>query len=86
LDAGRRPGAGLLALRTCPLQAAVFAPAYSFCEVWVAAEKRRGFLDDLRQASIYEEVLVEVLSQPEADQFDLLANIFQTLTKYVFRI
>jgi type I restriction enzyme R subunit len=44
-------------------------------EVWVEPEKRRAFLDDLRRASIHVEVLAEVLGQPEADQFDLLAHI-----------
>jgi type I restriction enzyme R subunit len=44
-------------------------------EVWVAPEKRRAFLDDLQRASIHAEVLAEVLGQPEADQFDLLAHI-----------
>jgi type I restriction enzyme R subunit len=44
-------------------------------EVWVEPEKRRAFLDDLRQASVHVEVLAEVLGQPEADQFDLLAHI-----------
>lgn len=44
-------------------------------EVWVKPDKRRAFLDDLRRASIHVEVLAKVLGQPEADQFDLLANI-----------
>jgi type I restriction enzyme R subunit len=44
-------------------------------EVWVEPEKRKAFLDDLRRASIHVEVLAEVLGQPEADQFDLLAHI-----------
>ncbi|MBN1815674.1 MAG: carboxypeptidase regulatory-like domain-containing protein, partial [Anaerolineae bacterium] len=44
-------------------------------EVWADAEKRRAFLDDLRRASIHVEVLSEVLGQPEADQFDLLAHV-----------
>jgi type I restriction enzyme R subunit len=44
-------------------------------EVWVEPEKRCAFLDDLRRASIHVEVLAEVLGQPEADQFDLLAHI-----------
>jgi type I restriction enzyme R subunit len=44
-------------------------------EVWVEPEKRRALLDDLRQASIHVGVLAEVLGQPEADQFDLLAHI-----------
>jgi type I restriction enzyme R subunit len=44
-------------------------------EVWADAEKRRAFLDGLQRASIHVEVLAEVLGQPEADQFDLLAHI-----------
>jgi type I restriction enzyme R subunit len=44
-------------------------------EVWVEPEKRRAFLGDLRRASIHAEVLAEVLGQPEADQFDLLAHV-----------
>jgi type I restriction enzyme R subunit len=44
-------------------------------EVWAEPDKRRAFLDDLRRASIHVEVLAEVLGQPEADQFDLLAHI-----------
>ena len=44
-------------------------------EVWVEPEKRKAFLEDLRRTSIHVEVLAEVLGQPEADQFDLLAHI-----------
>jgi len=44
-------------------------------EVWVEPEKRRAFLDDLCRASIHVQVLAEVLDQPEAEQFDLLAHI-----------
>jgi type I restriction enzyme R subunit len=44
-------------------------------EVWVDADKRRTFLDELTQASIHVDVLAEVLNQPEADQFDLLGHI-----------
>jgi len=44
-------------------------------QVWVEPEARRAFLDDLRRASIHIEVLAEVVGQPEADQFDLLAHI-----------
>lgn len=44
-------------------------------EVWVEPEKRRAFLDDLRRASIHVGVLAEVLGQPKADQFALLAHI-----------
>ncbi len=43
--------------------------------VWVDRERRHTFLDDLQRASVYVDVLAEVLGQPEADQFDLLAHI-----------
>ncbi len=44
-------------------------------EVWIDLEKREAFLHDLEAESVYVEVLGEVLSQPKADQFDLLAHI-----------
>ncbi len=44
-------------------------------EIWVDQNRRRAFLSDLRQASVYVEVLAEVLDQTEADQFDLLAHL-----------
>ena len=44
-------------------------------EVWVDGERRRKFLDDLQKASVYVDVLAEVLGQTEADQFDLLAHL-----------
>jgi len=43
--------------------------------VWVDPDRRRAFLDDLHRASVHVDVLAEVLGQPEADQFDLLAHI-----------
>jgi len=43
--------------------------------VWSDAEQRRTFLENLRQASVDVDVLAEVLDQPYADQFDLLAHI-----------
>ncbi len=43
--------------------------------VWVDPDQRRAFLDELHRASVHVEVLAEVLGQPEADQFDLLAHI-----------
>lgn len=43
--------------------------------VWADASQRRTFLDNLQRASVYVDVLAEVLGQPEADQFDLLAHI-----------
>jgi type I restriction enzyme R subunit len=43
--------------------------------VWVDPDQRRAFLEDLHRASVHVDVLAEVLGQPEADQFDLLAHI-----------
>ena len=44
-------------------------------EVWSDADKREAFLQALEAASVHVEVLAEVLAQPRADQFDLLAHI-----------
>jgi type I restriction enzyme R subunit len=44
-------------------------------EVWADSSKREAFLKSLEAESIHVEVLGEVLDQPEADQFDLLAHI-----------
>jgi type I restriction enzyme R subunit len=43
--------------------------------VWVDRERRRKFLGDLQRASVYPDVLAEVLNQTEADAFDLLAHL-----------
>lgn len=43
--------------------------------VWSSREHRQRFLSDLQRASIYVDVLAEVLNQSEADQFDLLAHL-----------
>jgi len=43
--------------------------------VWIDRDRRRSFLDDLQSASVYVDVLAEVLNQTEADQFDLLAHL-----------
>jgi len=43
--------------------------------MWIDTERRRAFLEELRQSSIHPEVLAEVLGQSEADTFDLLAHI-----------
>lgn len=43
--------------------------------IWVDSAHRRAFMEELRRASIHPEVLAEVLSQPEADAFDLLAHL-----------
>lgn len=44
-------------------------------EVWVDPSKREAFLKSLETESIHVDVLAEVLKQPRADQFDLLAHI-----------
>lgn len=43
--------------------------------IWVDSARRRAFMEELHRASIHPEVLAEVLSQPEADAFDLLAHL-----------
>ena len=43
--------------------------------IWRDPEQRRVFLNQLEQASIHVDVLVDVLDHPEADQFDLLAHL-----------
>lgn len=49
-------------------------------DIWVDPVRRRAFLEDLRRSSIHPEVLAEVLSQTEADTFDVLSNLaFSTL-------
>jgi type I site-specific restriction endonuclease len=44
-------------------------------EVWTDPAKRGPFLEALETESVHVEVLAEVLAQPRADQFDLLAHI-----------
>jgi len=44
-------------------------------KIWVDSDRRKAFIEDLRQSSIHPEVLAEVLGQSEADAFDLLCNI-----------
>ncbi len=44
-------------------------------DVWVDPAKREPFLQALEAESIYVEVLADVLAQPRADQFDLLAHL-----------
>ncbi len=44
-------------------------------EVWTDPAKREPFLEALEAESVHIEVLAEVLAQPHADQFDLLAHI-----------
>ena len=44
-------------------------------EIWVDGERRHKFLQDLQQASVYVDVLADVLGQTETDQFDLLCHL-----------
>jgi type I restriction enzyme R subunit len=44
-------------------------------EVWTDPAKRGPFVQALEVASVYVDVLAEVLVQPEADQYDLLAHL-----------
>ena len=44
-------------------------------EVWTDPARREPFLEALEEESVHIEVLAEVLTQPRADQFDLLACI-----------
>lgn len=43
--------------------------------IWIDRELRRRFLADLQAASVYVDVLAEVLGQSDADLFDLLAHL-----------
>jgi type I restriction enzyme R subunit len=43
--------------------------------IWVDTPRRRKLLEDLQMASVYVDVLAEVLGQTEADQFDLLGHL-----------
>ncbi|AUT02873.1 restriction endonuclease subunit R [Nostoc sp. CENA543] len=53
-----------------------YVPKWSqLYEIWTDANQREAFLEELEAASIHIEVLAEVLSQPKADQFDLLAHL-----------
>ena len=42
---------------------------------WTDRDQRRRFLVDLQAASVYVDVLAEVLGQSDADQYDLLAHL-----------
>lgn len=42
---------------------------------WIEATTRRRLLTDLQNASVYVDVLADVLGQSEADQFDLLGHL-----------
>jgi type I restriction enzyme, R subunit len=43
--------------------------------IWIDTPRRRQLLEDLQNASVYVDVLAEVLEQTEADQFDLLGHL-----------
>ena len=43
--------------------------------IWVNREDRRRFLGELQRASVYVDVLADVLEQSDVDQFDLLAHL-----------
>jgi type I restriction enzyme R subunit len=51
------------------------AHAQDLRNLWVDPEKRRNFLEDLTQESIYPEVLAELLQRPDLDGFDLLSQV-----------
>ncbi len=44
-------------------------------EIWTNSTLRQAFLEELEAESVHIEVIAEVLAQPRADQFDLLAHI-----------
>lgn len=43
--------------------------------IWTDRERREAFLREMREQSIYPEVLAELQKLPEADTFDLLAHV-----------
>jgi len=53
-----------------------FVPSWSRLQaLWQDQEQRRVFMEQLEQASIYVDVVAEVLEYPDADRFDLLAHL-----------
>lgn len=42
--------------------------------IWLEPEKRRQFLDELSQKSIFPELIAEVRNRPDLDSFDILAQ------------
>ncbi len=44
-------------------------------DIWTDRERRRRLLTDLQAASVYVDVLAEVLGQGDADPYDLLAHL-----------
>lgn len=52
------------------------------CNTWINAATRGKLLTDLQAASVYVDVIADVLGQSEADQFDLLGHLsFGTLLR-----
>ena len=51
------------------------AHAQDLRTLWIDPEKRKKFLEDLSQESIYPEVLAELLKRPDLDGFDLLTHV-----------
>lgn len=43
--------------------------------IWLDPEKRKEFLDDLSQKSVYPELIAEVTNRPDLDSFDILAQV-----------
>lgn len=43
--------------------------------IWLDSGRRKAFLEGLARSSVHPQVLAEILGQPEADAFDLLAHI-----------
>ena len=43
--------------------------------IWQESDQRAVFLEQLESASVHVDVLAQVLEQPQADQFDLLAHL-----------
>ena len=51
------------------------AGAAGLRSIWVDRERRHRLLSDLQRASVFVDVLAEVLGQTDADGFDLLAHL-----------
>lgn len=43
--------------------------------IWLDPDKRKEFLDDLSQKSVYPELIAELKSRPDLDAFDILADV-----------
>jgi type I restriction enzyme R subunit len=44
-------------------------------ELWIDTEKRKNFLEALKNESIYPELLASIVKMPDADAFDIIAHI-----------